>query len=136
MRTLQIEPTDFTPKVYFNAGDQLFEISGFSRPEDVIGFYAPVIDWIKEFSIKLIEAKRDKVQFTKTLCFAFRLTYFNSSSAKVLLQILEKIKELDSHNIPVRVEWYYDEGDDQILEDGEDLASAVDMKFDYTEIKS
>lgn len=136
MRTLQIEPSDFTPKVYFNAEEQLFEIAGFSRPEDVMGFYAPVIEWIKEFSTKLIEAKLEKIQFTRTFRFAFRLTYFNSSSAKLLLQILEKIKELDSQNIPVSVEWYYDEGDDQILEDGEDLASAVDMKFDYTEIKS
>jgi hypothetical protein len=136
MRTLQIEPTDFTPKVYYNAEEQLFEIAGFSRPEDVIGFYNPVIDWIKEFSTKLIQEKAEKVQFTETIRFAFRLTYFNSSSAKLLLTILEIIKELDSHNIPVRVEWYYDEGDDQILEDGEDLASAVDMKFEYIEINS
>lgn len=136
MEILQIEPTDFTPKVFMSSENQLFEISGFSRPEDVIGFYTPVIEWIDNYTSQILEAKKEKIQFTSTLRFVFRLTYFNSSSAKLLLQILEKIKLLDSSNIPVVIEWYYDEGDDQILEDGEDLSSAVDMPFTYIEIKS
>jgi hypothetical protein len=136
MNLLQIEPTDFTPKIYLSPDNQVFEIAGFSRPEDVLGFYSPILKWMEDYSSELIEAKKNKSQFTNPLRFIFRLTYFNSSSAKLLLQILELIKRLDSENIPVNIEWYYDEGDDQILEDGEDLASALEMKFQFIEIKS
>ncbi len=136
MEILHIEPTDFTPKVYMSAENQLIEISGFSRPEDVIGFYSPLLDWMENYTHLILEAKKDKIQFISPLRFVFRLTYFNSSSAKLLLQILEKVKLIGSSNIPVIIEWYYDEGDDQILEDGEDLASAVDLPFNYIEIKS
>jgi len=136
MEILYIEPTDFTPKVYMSAENQLIEISGFSRPEDVIGFYSPVLDWMENYTHLILEAKKDKIQFISPLRIAFRLTYFNSSSAKLLMQILEKVKLIDSSNIPVVIEWYYDEGDIQILEDGEDLASAVNLPFNYVEIKS
>lgn len=136
MNKLQIEPTDFTPKIFFSAEAHVFEISGFSRPENVFEFYIPIIEWMQNYSTKILEAKREKYQFTKPLRFIFRLTYFNSSSAKFMLQILEQIKILESKNIPVQIEWYYDAGDDQILENGEDLASALDIKFEFIEIKS
>lgn len=136
MNLLQIEPTDFTPKVYLDPDNQVFEIAGFSRPEDVLGFYSPILKWMDYYSTELIEAKKNKGQFTRPLRFIFRLTYFNSSSAKLLMQFLELLKKLDSDNIPVSIEWYYDEGDDQILEDGEDLSSALEMKFQFIEIKS
>lgn len=136
MNLLQIEPTDFTPKVYLSPENQVFEISGFSRPEDVLGFYRPILKWLEEYSAEIFEAKKNKIQFTRPFRFVFRLTYFNSSSAKLILQFLELVKNLDSDNIPVNIEWYYDEGDDQILEDGEDIASALDMKFQFFEIKS
>lgn len=116
--------------------NQVFEIAGFSRPEDVLGFYTPLLKWMEDYTNELIEAKKNKSQFTRPFRFIFRLTYFNSSSAKLLMQFLELLKKLDSNNIPVNIEWYYDEGDDQILEDGEDLASALEMKFQFIEIKS
>jgi hypothetical protein len=136
METLMIEPTDFTPKVIFSAEDHMFEISGFSRPEDVPFFYLPLIDWMNKYVAERIAGRHDKYQFSETLRFVFRLTYFNSSSAKMILQILEQLKVLESENIPVQIEWYYDDGDDQILEDGEDLASAVDMNFRFFAIES
>jgi hypothetical protein len=136
MNLLQIEPTDFTPKIFMSPDNQVFEIAGFSRPEDVLGFYTPLLKWMEDYTNELIEAKKNKSQFTRPFRFIFRLTYFNSSSAKLLMQFLELLKKLDSNNIPVNIEWYYDEGDDQILEDGEDLASALEMKFQFIEIKS
>ncbi len=50
MDSLNIEPTEFTPKINFDPDNNLFEISGFSRPENVIGFYRPILKWLDEFS--------------------------------------------------------------------------------------
>jgi len=31
----------------------------------------------------------------------------------------------------ISVEWHYDEGDDKMLEDGEDIADAIGLEFDF-----
>jgi len=41
-----LEATEFTPKVQFDTNSHIFELSGFSRPENVIGFYKPILLWL------------------------------------------------------------------------------------------
>jgi hypothetical protein len=59
------------------------------------------------------------------------LIYFNSSTSKYLIQILEVFKAYKTAGYTVEIEWYYDEWDDQMLEDGEDLAEAVSLDFEF-----
>ena len=52
METLRIEQTDDCPLVILDPVDNQFEISGKSLPEDVLDFYQPVLDWLKEVSAR------------------------------------------------------------------------------------
>ena len=78
MNALHIEENIATPKVILDKDKGQFEISGHSLPENVLEFYNPIIKWIEEY-LK---------QPNKQTEFHFRLIYFNSSSSKIILDLL------------------------------------------------
>ena len=49
--------------------------------------------------------------------------------------MLRHIKNLMNHGIEIKIDWYYEEGDEKMMEDGEDLAEAVDLEFNYIEME-
>ena len=58
MKSINIQATTTSPAVTFNLAKNIFEISGCSRPEDVVEFYGPIIDWI----IELKQSINDKLK--------------------------------------------------------------------------
>lgn len=128
MKTLLFEPTDTTPKILFDPDNLVFEISGHSRPEDVRSFYKPVIAWLKDF-IQAISS--NEINIEKPIEFDFKMVYFNSSSAKFLLDVLVEIDKIHNGGKETIINWYYDDGDDDMLEVGEDLSDMVEFKFNY-----
>ncbi|MGQ9863533.1 MAG: DUF1987 domain-containing protein [Bacteroidia bacterium] len=120
MRNLVIEPTSKTPKVILNADIGVFEISGRSIPEDAIGFYRKVLDWLDEYG---------KSPLSKTN-FKFQLEYFNTSSSKCLLDIFRRLERIHKNNHEVTIQWYYDADDEDMEETGQDYKALVDMPFE------
>jgi hypothetical protein len=53
----------------------------------------------------------------------------NSASSKYILQILDHFKKLFVKGAKIIVEWYYEDIDDQIFEDGEDLSDVIKIPF-------
>jgi hypothetical protein len=133
MDSLIIPATEFTPKVNFMVESGHLEISGVSRPEDVAGFYEEPLDWLEKFTDSIL--KPGNSYGLKDLRFSFNLSYFNSSSSKFIIQILRHVKNLINHGIEVDIDWYYEEGDEKMMEDGEDLAEAVELEFNYIEME-
>ncbi|MCK4663606.1 MAG: DUF1987 domain-containing protein [Bacteroidales bacterium] len=127
MKVFISDPSGTTPKVLFDPTNNKFEISGYSRPEDVRAFYKPIISWLKDFGKEIDSVKG----FNKPIEFNFKLIYFNSSSAKFLLDILIEINNFHKKGVSVSINWYYDDGDDDMKEVGEDLSEMVDFPFKY-----
>ncbi len=127
MKNLKIEGTEFSPKVDFDINNKKFELTGISRPEDVIAFYESVIFKIENYINSLLEENDDFSNFQFNL--KFDLTYMNSASSKYILQILDHFKKLFNLNAKINVDWYYDDVDDQIFEDGEDLSDVIKIPF-------
>lgn len=131
MDNLIIPATDFTPKVTFLAETGHLELSGISRPEDVAGFYEEPLEWLAGFEESVLKSEyRYEVQ---ELRFSFKMSYFNSTSSKYIIQMLRHVRNLIDHGTDVKIDWYYEEGDEKMLEDGEDLAEAVELEFNYFE---
>ena len=124
MKPLRIEPTKFTPKILFDPSNNVFLISGFSLPEDVSGFYKPVLKWLDEFAQNL-KSNKSAVHFT------FRLIYYNSGSFKVIINILHKIAQLKKKGAEIIIDWYFDEDDTHLKDIGEELSDLVDLPFNY-----
>ena len=134
MENLIIPETDFTPRVNFIIDSGYLELSGISRPEDVADFYEEPLLWLGELENSILGKSEFKYQLDE-LNFDIRLSYFNSSSSKYLIMMLKHIKNLIDNGIRVKIDWYYEKGDDKMQEDGEDLADAVDLEFNYIEFE-
>jgi SiaC family regulatory phosphoprotein len=120
METIKIQGTEDTPKIMLDAENDFFEISGRSLPEDVSSFYEPVLNWLNEY------AENPKA---KTV-FNFKLTYFNTASSKLLLDILMKLEEMHEKGQDVLIKWHYPEDDEDMAEAGEEYSDIVDVPFE------
>ena len=85
MDALIIKEDEGTPKIVLDKNNNRFELSGNSLPEDIIGFYRPVYKWIEEYS-------KQPNQSTKLV---IKLNYFNSSSSKAVLDIINSMADPD-----------------------------------------
>ena len=117
MNKLDIEGTERTPTISFDFGANHLRISGESYPEDVTEFYNPVTDALDAYLGTLNGGN----------CrFDFELIYFNSSSAKAIMTLMEKLDEAAEGGASVDVYWYFDEDDDTMEELGEEFGEDLD----------
>lgn len=133
MNNLIIPATDFTPSVIFQIESGHMELSGVSRPEDVAGFYEGPLEWLSKLEESIQEKPEFKYELPE-LRFSFKMTYFNSGSSKYMIQILRTLRNLIRKGVDVNIDWYFEEGDDKMQDDGEDLAEAVELNFNYIEV--
>jgi SiaC family regulatory phosphoprotein len=131
MRELIIESTSNSPKVLYDPKTSRFEISGESRPENASVFYKPVLEWMQELETFLTS---NNSQSNTPFEFNFRFDYFNSTSAKFILDFCKKLGQLHAQGKPIIVRWHYEEDDEDMLEAGEDYESIIRIPFKMVEI--
>lgn len=119
--SLYIDSSDSTPGVRLNKQEGKLEFTGKSLPENVKEFYSPILDWIKKY---LDEPN----ELTKVI---FNFEYFNTSSSKVIMDIIEKLKILQDNGRKLEIDWYYIEEDDDMLEAGEDYSDITEIPFNF-----
>jgi hypothetical protein len=120
MDELRISPTRNTPEVFLSP-DGIIRIKGRSIHENVIDFFEPIDNWISQYIANPSEVTSVDLN----------LEYFNSASAKVIVHILQKITYVTLKNKKFIFNWYYEDGDDDILERGEYFASVLDVRFNF-----
>jgi len=120
--------TEFTPGAEFSNITGLFELTGVSRPENVSSFYNQLIAWLRAFEQ---ESLRTGEWPKQPITLNIKLTYCNSASSKYIFQIMEMIISWSKYGKSPIIDWYYDEGDDKMRDDGQDLADALDYEFNY-----
>lgn len=128
IESLIIESTEDSPEINFDVKTNTFIISGKSRPENTGKFYAPLFVWFDNFSKKL-EAEQPSV--SDKFLFIFKLEYFNSVSAKYILDILFLIKGISDSNKSVVIEWHYLKLDDDMLEVGHEFSDMTELDFKF-----
>jgi hypothetical protein len=110
--------------VNFDPDTGQFVISGNSYPENSSKFYTPLLDWLTEF----IRSGR-----RVPMVIEFNFDYFNTSSAKYILEILRVVQEYQELGNECLVRWYYFEDDTDMLESGEDYQVTIDVPFELVE---
>ncbi len=134
MQALILEATENSPKVIFDPSKSLFEISGESRPEDVRKFYEPILGWIDQFEQNLLSETNSYTNGqTKDLKFSFIFEYFNSSSAKYIMDIMAKLNEIQINNPKLKFEilWHYEKMDEDMQEAGEEFQNITKIPFRF-----
>ena len=120
MNDLVIQASERTPNIIFNISENILIIKGRSLPEDVFEFFQPVLDWLDSY----FQQVEDQVQFT------FSLEYFNTASAKIIVDILKKIKNAQQNNVDINVLWYYAEYDEDMEEVARKLSEIIGVDMD------
>lgn len=108
----------FYPAIDFNYETGLCEITGESFMEETFRFYEPVINWIKSY-----------ISEKKPIIFVFKLTYFNTSSSRFLLEILYVLKKYQLEGGDVTVNWYYKKQDADMLSEIKDFVDETELKI-------
>jgi len=129
MRKLIIEKTSSSPKVILDPDKKIFEISGESRPHDVGSFYGEILNWMDDYSHHLFRSPEGK----DPVIFNFDLDYFNSSSAKYLLDFCKKISSVRSKGMNIDVKWHYEKDDADMLEVGREMSRMAKLPFEFVE---
>jgi len=125
MESIAIEGTSKTPTVIFDAEQNALLIKGRSIPENSIEFYKPLIDWIDQYATNSVSGTVVNIQ----------LEYFNTSSSKCILDVFKKLESISKSGSAVRVKWFYEKDDEDMLEAGEDYQAIIDLPFEMIEVE-
>jgi hypothetical protein len=119
MEDIHIEPTKNSPLIEFNASGKLI-IAGSAYPENAKEFFDPLIEWI--MNLEVVDVDFDLI-----------IEYINTSAAKKLLELLQKL-ERNSHITNRKVNWFYQNWDADSLETGKILSESLPgIHFSFTE---
>ena len=122
MELVTLESTKKTPNVLLDPSGRI-RIGGRSIPEDASKFYDNILNWVLDYCHTPSDSTVVDIE----------LEYFNSGSAKFVMQILRELSELLTEGRDLKVNWYYEEGDDDILERGEYYSSILDLEINFIE---
>jgi len=119
MINLRIKQSSNTPSVDFQLNGDLF-ISGISTPDNVTEFYNPLFEWLKKFK-----------ELKKKITFSLFFNYLNTSSTRILVDLILNLQSLNTEEVNVTFVWKYEEDDIDMLELGEDIEMVTNIKFEY-----
>lgn len=120
---LEREKTNNTPYILIDEEKSYMKIEGECYLEDIISFFGEINDWLEKFLASEFSV------FT----FDCALIYFNSSTTKLLYNILRALDEAAGEGKRVVVNWF-PEDDDMIVECGEDFREEMEyLEFNIIE---
>ncbi len=129
MEKLIIEPTANSPRIVLDPEARAFEFSGESRPENVRKFYLPILEWLESYTTEQENLQEDERTFGLQCQFNFE--YFNSTSAKYILDIFKSLNAIAALGIEIEIKWLYEEDDEDMLEVGQEMSRMSKLSFDY-----
>jgi len=116
----KIQPTKSTPEITLNPNGMI-RIKGRSMIGNIIEFSKQIDDWIDKYLI-------DPADLT---CVDFYLEYLNTNNLKFYISLLKKIETVKLKNKKLMINWYYEEGDEDIIEKGEYISSVLDVPYNF-----
>ncbi|TAE75942.1 MAG: DUF1987 domain-containing protein [Bacteroidetes bacterium] len=120
MENLSITGLDYIPRVNMDVETGVLNIEGESYHEYTLEFFEPIFNWLREYT----KTPEKKIELN------FRMSYFNTSSSRRFLEIMNLLEEYEKEkNGRVTVNWYYEKNDLDMLESGEEYAEDVKLEF-------
>lgn len=120
-----IEKTQKTPYVSFDMDQGIFTMTGSLLPTNSFGFFDAIFSLVADYLKK--PAAKTKINIT--------LDYFNTSSSKLLLQMLIQFETLVTMGKEVYMYWYYDAEDLDMLDAGNTYQASIKIPTIISEIE-
>jgi len=124
MEKLFIKETAISPKIIFNIESGTFELIGTCRPEHAADFFKEILNWLAHF-----ESELKNVPSKKEFNFVFNFDYINSVSIKLIFDCFKIIERAYSVCGSINIIWYYNTGDTDMKETGEEYSHIINVPF-------
>ena len=116
MKPLVQKGNETTPYVNFNNSKGKFEMGGIAIPENVYDVFNPIKEWLNTYSTIQNESPE----------FEFYFEYLNTSATKMVFDIFSIIDQMTTGASTAKIKWYYNRGDVEMLELGEEMLDEID----------
>ena len=114
------ESNFYTPTVDFNYETGICTISGKSYLEDTTIFYLRLLEWLDQYFEEV----------DKPIEFNVKLSYYNTSSSRSILDVFDILKIYEDNGGEVAVSWYCREIDFEVIqEEVDDYMDESDLKI-------
>ena len=123
MEDLFIQNTLSTPEIQFSTSGTLI-IKGTSRPEDSRYFYRHALNWLNEYG----------QQSCKVTTLSLNFSYIDTSSVRSMVDFIKAMTKLEQRGFEAIVNWYYEEGDDDLFDVGDALRSNTKLRVNLVEL--
>lgn len=119
---MRLPATRNTPYVYINplSGNLIFK--GRSSAHSSLEFYEPILTYLR-LNMSAQEIMAD-----------FQLEYFNTSTCKCLMQLFKWLGSEQQSGKKVKINWFIEQDDDDMLETGEDFECLSGLTFNMVEV--
>jgi hypothetical protein len=120
MDNLVIEKaTSVMPYINFNAETGVCEIEGQSYITNTYAFYEPIYNWLERF-----------IDYThKEIDFNIKITYFNTSSSKCILEILRILRRFRDKGGKLFVTWHLNKQDEDLEDEVQYFSIATGIEI-------
>jgi len=115
-----IAPTNNTPEVKLEP-EGIIIFKGRSMHKNASEFYEEIEEWIDNYMCNPADMTRVEIY----------LEYFNSASSLIISSIIRKISGIQLKDKKYIINWYYEEDDDDILAQGENISQALNIPFNF-----
>ena len=106
--------TQATPEVNFDFSACRLLLKGEAYPENAAAFFRPLLEAVENWLMDNAPSQPVAVHVA--------LSYFNSSSTKLLFEFFDCLNRFALTGIPCHLHWYYDAEDDISEEFGQELS--------------
>lgn len=118
---IEIKGTADSPNIKIDKASKIMKIGGYSYPEDPQEVYEPVNKWFDAI---------EKEDFEDSVDIEFYFSVLNSSSNKVVYDMIHRLDNYYKAGKTINIKWYYDEDDEDMMFCGEDIMELVKVPID------
>ena len=118
-----IAPTNSTPEVVLDP-DGVIIIKGRSMNKNATEFYKQIESWIDVYI-------NNPANLTRVDIY---MEYFNGINSMIFNSLLKKISDIKLKDKKFIINWYYEEDDEDILAQGENISSVLDIPINLIKI--
>ncbi|MDY0152116.1 MAG: DUF1987 domain-containing protein [Candidatus Cloacimonas sp.] len=120
-----VPQTKHTPQIELHYSDKYLRIAGDSYPENAMEVFQPLIERLESYFAKA----------QQSLTIDVLVDYQNTSSTKMMTDIIAKLQHFHETEHQIKLTWYYPEGDIDCLENCEMLLEDASFPYAITELK-
>ena len=122
---IHLIPSEDEPEIILDKARHILRFSGTSIPEDPEKLFRPVMNWVNQY----VKSPNPETKLE------FIMEYYNSSTARFFVEMLEKFEELNDRRGSVSIIWKCRKDDVVMVERGEDLQAIINIPFKFIEYK-